>query len=239
MGRAFEVRKVSMGKTAAAKSKVYARYGREILMAAKSGTPEPETNLALKQIIDKAKRDQVPTDIIKRAIERAKGGTEENYLPVRYEGFGVSGTIFIIDCLTDNINRTVAEVRNCFTKTNGKLGITGSVLHQFEHQCVFSIQNVTEDDILEMVIEHDLDVKLIEEEDEGVTIYGDASQYNVFKQAIDHTYKEVELLLDEIMWFPISTVDVTDSESLETIEKLKTLLDNVDDVQKIYDNIKN
>jgi transcriptional/translational regulatory protein YebC/TACO1 len=94
MGRAFEVRKVAMGKTAAAKSKVYSRYGREILMAAKSGTPEPETNLALKQIIDKAKRDQVPTDIIKRAIERAKGGSDENYVAVRYEGFGVDGTMF-------------------------------------------------------------------------------------------------------------------------------------------------
>jgi YebC/PmpR family DNA-binding regulatory protein len=239
MGRAFEVRKVAMGKTAAAKSKVYSRYGREILMAAKSGTPEPETNLALKQIIDKAKRDQVPTDIIKRAIERAKGGTEENYTPVRYEGFGVDGTMFIVDCLTDNINRTVAEVRSCFTKTGGKLGITGSVLHQFEHQCVFSLPNLTEDDVLEMVIEHDLNVKLIEQEEDAVTLYGDASDYNAFKQAIDHVYKDVELLLDDIMWFPMTTVEVTNQESLETLDKLKTLLDNLDDVQKIYDNIKN
>jgi transcriptional/translational regulatory protein YebC/TACO1 len=89
-----------------------------------------------------------------------------------------------------------------------------------------------------MVVEHDINDKIIEQEEDGVTIYGDASQYNVFKQAIDHTYKDVELLLDDIMWFPITSVELTDPEALEAIEKLKTLLDNLDDVQKIYDNIK-
>ena len=239
MGRAFEVRKVAMGKTAALKSKLYAKYGRELLMAAKSGTPEPETNLQLKQIIERAKRDQVPTDIIKRAIERAKGGTDENYVPVRYEGFGVGGSLFIVDCLTDNVNRTVAEVRNCFTKTQGKLGISGSVLHQFEHQCVFTIPNTTEDEILEMVINFDLEVKLVEEEADGVTIYGDAMEYNHFKSAIDQTYSDRELLIDEIMWMPLNEVEINDSEQIETIEKLKSMLDNLDDVQKVFDNIKN
>lgn len=238
MGRAFEVRKVAMGKTAAAKSKLYAKYGRELLMAAKSGTPEPETNLQLKQVIDRAKRDQVPSDIIKRAIERAKGGTDENYVPVRYEGFGSGGSLFIVDCLTDNVNRTVAEVRNCFTKSNGKLGITGSVLHQFEHQCVFTIPNATEDDILELVIEHDLEVKLVEAEEEGVTIYGDATSYNAFKSAIESRFKDKELLLDEIMWIPLNEVEITDQEQLEAVEKLKNMLDNLDDVQKFYHNIK-
>lgn len=239
MGRAFEVRKVAMGKTAAAKSKLYAKYGRELLMAAKSGTPEPETNLQLKQIIDRAKRDQVPAEIIKRAIERAKGGTDENYLPVRYEGFGLGGSLFIVDCLTDNVNRTVAEVRNCFTKSNGKLGITGSVLHQFEHQCVFTIENVTEDDILEMVIEHDLEVKLVEAEEDGITIYGDASAYSQFKLAIDRVFADKTILLDDIMWFPLNEVEITDPEQIEANEKLKNMLDNLDDVQKFFHNIKN
>ncbi|PKK96605.1 MAG: YebC/PmpR family DNA-binding transcriptional regulator, partial [Tenericutes bacterium HGW-Tenericutes-3] len=88
MGRAHEVRKVAMEKTAAAKSKLYAKYGKEIYMAAKSGSPDPDTNQALKKIIEKAKKEQVTADIIKRAIEKAAGGSDENYIEVRYEGFG-------------------------------------------------------------------------------------------------------------------------------------------------------
>ena len=104
MGRAFEVRKVAMAKTAAAKTKVYSKYGREIYMAAKAGVPDPEINLNLRRVIEKAKKDQVPSDIIKRAIEKAKGGVDENYTEVRYEGFGPGNTLIIVDCLTDNTN---------------------------------------------------------------------------------------------------------------------------------------
>src|SRR5690606_331116 len=127
MGRAFEVRKVAMAKTAAAKTKVYSKYGREIYMAAKAGVPDPEINLNLRRVIEKAKKDQVPSDIIKRAIEKAKGGVDENYTEVRYEGFGPGNTLIIVDCLTDNTNRTLTEVRTLFNKSGGKLGVSGSV----------------------------------------------------------------------------------------------------------------
>ncbi|HEY8406046.1 MAG TPA: YebC/PmpR family DNA-binding transcriptional regulator, partial [Acholeplasma sp.] len=139
MGRAFEVRKVAMAKTAAAKTKVYSKYGREIYMAAKAGVPDPEINLNLRRVIEKAKKDQVPSDIIKRAIEKAKGGVDENYTEVRYEGFGPGNTLIIVDCLTDNTNRTLTEVRTLFNKSGGKLGVSGSVLHQFEHRAVFQV----------------------------------------------------------------------------------------------------
>ena len=129
MGRAHEVRKVAMEKTAAAKSKLYSKYGKEIYMAAKSGTPDPDTNQALKKIIEKAKKEQVTADIIKRAIEKAKGGSEDSYYDVRYEGFGPGNSMLIVECLSDNVNRTIATVKNCFTKTGGKLGVGGSVLH--------------------------------------------------------------------------------------------------------------
>ena len=237
MGRAFEVRKVAMGKTAAAKSKLYARYGKELLMAAKSGTPDPEVNIALKQIIDRAKRDQIPSEVIKRAIDKAKGGTDENYLPMRYEGFGPEGSMFIVECLTDNVNRTIAEVRNCFTKTGGKLGINGSVVFQFEHQSVFTIKDLTEDEILELAIEKDLNIKQVEIEEDGVSIYGDASDYATIKQALDDTYPNIDYLTDAIMWISTNDVTLQSEDAKQQVEKLLNLLDQLDDVQDVYHNI--
>ena len=117
MGRAFEVRKAAMMKTSAAKTKVYSRFGKEIYIAAKAGVPDPEMNQGLKRMIERAKANQVPADVIKRAIEKAKGGTDESYTSVRYEGFGPGNCTIIVDCLTDNVNRTVSDVRTCFTKT--------------------------------------------------------------------------------------------------------------------------
>jgi YebC/PmpR family DNA-binding regulatory protein len=237
MGRAFEVRKVAMGKTAAAKSKLYARYGKEVLMAAKSGIPDPEVNIALKQIIDRAKRDQVPSDVIKRAIDKAKGGTDENYSPTRYEGFGPKGSMFIVECLTDNVNRTIAEVRNCFTKTGGKLGINGSVVFQFEHQAVFTLKDMTEDEILEVAIEKDLNIKHIEQEEDGITIYGDATDYSAIKQGLDESNPELEYLTDAIMWIPTNDVTLTSDDAKQSVDKLMNLLDQLDDVQDVYHNI--
>ena len=237
MGRAFEVRKVAMGKTAAAKSKLYARYGKEVLMAAKSGIPDPEVNIALKQIIDRAKRDQVPSDVIKRAIDKAKGGTDENYSPTRYEGFGPGGSMFIVECLTDNVNRTIAEVRNCFTKTGGKLGINGSVVFQFEHQAVFTLKDMTEDEILEVAIEKDLNIKHIEQEEYGITIYGDATDYSAIKQGLDESNPELEYLTDAIMWIPTNDVTLTSDDAKQSVDKLMNLLDQLDDVQDVYHNI--
>lgn len=237
MGRAFEVRKVAMGKTAAAKSKLYARYGKELLMAAKSGIPDPEVNITLKQIIDRAKRDQIPSEVIKRAIDKAKGGTDENYLPMRYEGFGPEGSMFIVECLTDNVNRTIAEVRNCFTKTGGKLGINGSVVFQFEHQSVFTLKDLSEDDILELAIEKDLNIKQVESEEDGVSIYGDASDYATIKQALDDAYPNIEYLTDAIMWISTNDVTLQSEDAKQQVEKLLNLLDQLDDVQDVYHNI--
>lgn len=239
MGRAFEVRKVAMGKTAAAKSKLYARYGKELLMAAKSGIPDPEVNITLKQIIDRAKRDQIPSEVIKRAIDKAKGGTDENYLPMRYEGFGPEGSMFIVECLTDNVNRTIAEVRNCFTKTGGKLGINGSVVFQFEHQSVFTLKDLSEDDILELAIEKDLNIKHLEIEDDGVSIYGDASDYATIKQALDDTYPNLEYLTDAIVWISTNDVTLQSEDAKQQVEKLLNLLDQLDDVQDVYHNVNN
>lgn len=237
MGRAHEVRKVAMAKTAAAKSKLYAKYGKEIYMAAKSGVADPELNANLKRIIQKAKKDQVSADVIKRAIDKAKGGSDDTYTEVRYEGFGPGSSTFIVECLTDNVNRTIAEVRNCFTKTGGKIGVTGSVVHQYNHQAVFTIPGVGEEEVLEMLILNDLDADEIEADDQGVTILSDATNYNTIRTAIQDAYPDVELDTDEIMWMAMIDCELSD-EDKEKYDKLIGMLEALDDVQEVYHNVK-
>lgn len=236
MGRAHEVRKVAMEKTAAAKSKLYSKYGKEIYMAAKSGTPDPDTNQALKKIIEKAKKEQVTADIIKRAIEKAKGGSEESYIDVRYEGFGPGNSVIIVECLTDNVNRTIATVKNCFTKTGGKLGVGGSVLHQFTHNSVFTLPGVTEDEVLEILINNNLDVSDIEEDEEGVTIFGADNDYNNIRTAIAEAKPDLNLTTEVIMWLPIMETTL-EGEDLEKFERLISMLDELDDVQDVFHNV--
>jgi YebC/PmpR family DNA-binding regulatory protein len=236
MGRAHEVRKVAMEKTAAAKSKLYSKYGKEIYMAAKSGTPDPDTNQALKKIIEKAKKEQVTADIIKRAIEKAKGGSEESYIDVRYEGFGPGNSVIIVECLTDNVNRTIATVKNCFTKTGGKLGVGGSVLHQFTHNSVFTLPGVTEDEVLEILINNNLDVSDIEEDEEGVTIFGADNDYNNIRTAIAEAKPDLNLTTEVIMWLPIMETTL-EGEDLEKFDRLVSMLDELDDVQDVFHNV--
>ncbi len=237
MGRAFEVRKVAMAKTAATKSKLYAKFGREIYMAAKAGTPDPDTNQSLKRIIEKAKREQIPADIIKRNIDKAKGAGGENFTSIHYEGFGPGSSMLIVECLSDNANRTIAEVRNCFTKTGGKIGITGSVLHQFVHQAVFTLPGVTEDEILEILVLNDLDVSDIEADEEGVTIYSDATNFSTIRTAILEAKPGFEFETDEVMWLPIMEAKLDSEEDKEKFERLINMLNELDDVQEIYHNI--
>jgi len=145
MGRAYQNRKDSMAKTSDAKAKVYSKYGREIYVCAKAGGVDPDGNLALRGLIDRAKKDQVPTHVIEKAIDKAKGGGGEDFSPARYEGFGPGGSMVIVDCLTDNPNRTFGDVRQCFTKTKCKIGTQGTVSHMFDHAAILAFKNDDED----------------------------------------------------------------------------------------------
>lgn len=238
MGRAHEVRKVAMEKTAAAKSKLYAKYGKEIYMAAKSGTPDPDTNQTLKKIIEKAKKEQVTADIIKRSIDKAIGGSDETYTEVRYEGFGPGSSMIIVECLTDNVNRTISVVRNAFTKTGGKLGVSGSTLHQFNHVCAFALPGVTEDEILEILVLNDLNFSDIEVEEDSVTVYGEANDYNSIRTAITDTLPDFDFAIDQIMWLPIMEATFDNEEDQGKFDRLLSLLDELDDVQDVYHNMK-
>lgn len=158
MGRAYQNRKESIAKTAQAKSKVYSKYGRQIYVVAKQGGTDPNANLALRGLIDAAKKDQVPAHVVEKAIDKASGGAGEDYATARYEGFGPGNCMVIVDCLTDNPNRTIGEVRNCFTKTKAKIGTPGTVAHMFDHCAIFSFAGDDEDAVLEALMEADVDV---------------------------------------------------------------------------------
>jgi len=237
MGRAFEVRKAAMAKTSAAKTKVYSRFGKEIYMAAKSGEPNPEMNLSLRRIIDKAKAAQVPSDIINRAIDKAKGNDEANYNESRYEGYGPGESNIIVECLTDNANRTYSEVRNCFNKNNGKLGVLNSVMYLYDHVGMLMFSFEDEDAILEVCIEHDVDVKEIEKEEDKISLLVEPTDLYKAKEAIETLVPDIEFDQLETTYLPQIEVELN-QEDQESFDKLLAMLDELDDVQNVVHNVK-
>ena len=158
MGRAHEVRAASMAKTAAAKSKLNNKWSRIIYMAAKSGVPDPDLNQTLKKEIEKAKKEQASADVIKRAIEKAKGANQESYTELVLEGFGPGNSMVVVECLTDNHNRTQTAVKVALTKTGGKIAGSGAVTYMFDHLAVFSYENgQSEEEVLETLLMADCD----------------------------------------------------------------------------------
>lgn len=217
------------------KSKVYGRYGREIYVVAKQGGVDPAGNLALRSLIDRAKRDQVPAHVIDKAIDKARGGGGEDYSVARYEGFGPGGCMLIVECLTDNPNRTFGDVRQCFTKTDSKLGTEGSVSHMFDHSIILSFPG-DEERVMEALLDADVDVTDIEEEAGTVTVFAPHTEYARAKTALAGAFGDIEYAVDEIQFIPQTCVSL-DGEHAAVFEKFMDLLNNVDDVQNIYHNV--
>lgn len=238
MGRAFEVRKASMMKTGLAKAKIYSRYSKEIYIAAKNGGPDPEANLTLKRLIEKAKKEQVPQDVIKRAIDKVNSGSGENYKENQYEGFGPSGATILVNCLTDNDNRTISDVKTAFKKTDNKLGVSGSVNYQYDYLGVISLKNTDEDSVMELMLENDLDAKDIETEDGLVTVYVDPNDFHHVSEVISSKFEAEDIEMDEITYIPQATVSL-EGEDKESFQKLIDMLNECDDVQNLYHNVDN
>lgn len=235
MGRAFQNRKESMAKTSDQKAKVYSKYGREIYVCAKSGGIDPAGNLALRSLIERAKKDQVPTHVIDKAIDKAKGGGGEDFDTARYEGFGPGNTMVIVDCLSDNPNRTFGDVRTCFNKVKSKIGTQGSVSHMFDHSAIFVFAAEDEDAVMEALLEADVDVSDIESEDGKVTVFTPNTEYGKARQAIIDAFGEVDFDVDEIQFIPQMTTEIT-GEDVEQFERFLDLLNDLDDVQRVYHN---
>lgn len=235
MGRAYQNRKESMAKTSDAKARVYSKYAREIYVSAKDGGLDPAGNLSLRSIIERAKKDQVPSHVIDKAIDKAKGGGDEDFAIARYEGFGPGGCMVIVDCLTDNPNRTFGDVRQCFTKTKCKIGSEGSVSHMFDHSAIFIFDNDDEESVLETLMMADVDVEDIESEAGKITVFAPHKEYAKARQALIEAYGEIDFDMDEIQFVPNAVVPVPE-EDQEMWEKFLEMLDYLDDVQRVYTN---
>lgn len=239
MGRAHEVRKVAMAKTAAKKTKLYSRYGKEIYLAAKAGGPEPDGNLALRRLIEKAKKEQVPADVIKRAVDKVKSGVTENYEEKVFEGYANGGATIIVKCLTDNINRTISSVRPAFTKSKAKLGNEGSVSYLYDVISVVAFKGLDEETVLDALVMAEVDVQdIVSEEDGTIKIVGEPTDLYKIKEAIEGVKPDVEFDIDEIQTLPQDTVELT-GEDMELFERLMNNLNNCDDVDQIYHNVAN
>lgn len=240
MGRAYQNRKESMAKTAEAKTKVYSKYARELYVVAKSGGVDPAGNLSLRALIDRAKKDQVPTHVIEKALDKASGAGGEDFSVARYEGFGPSGSMLIVDCLTDNPNRTFGDVRQCFVKTKTKIGTPGNVSHLFDHCAIFKFQSDSEDTVLEALLEAGVDVQDIESEDGHITVFCPSTEYDNARQAICDNFGnddgEVDFEADVIQFLPQTTISL-EGDDVAVFEKLLDMLNDLDDVQDVYHNV--
>ena len=237
MGRAYQNRKDSMAKTSDAKARVYSKYGRVIYVCAKEGGFDPDGNLALRGLIERAKKDQVPTHVIEKAIKKAQGGGGEDFSVARYEGYGPGGCMVIVDCLTDNPNRTFGDVRQCFTKTKCKIGTEGTVTHMFDHACILVFSGQDEEAVLEALLMADVDVNDIEYDDRSddgkVTVFVPHTEYFKAKQALTEVFGEIIFDVDEIQFLPKGNTPIS-GDAVEMFDKFLEMLNDLEDVQNVF-----
>ncbi len=236
MGRAFEVRKASIQKNGAARGKIYTTFAKEIYLACKRGVPEIEANVELKRVVAKAKKQQVPNDIIERAIAKAKGAGQEDYKEVIYEGFGPGASTLIIKTLTDNVNRTVGEVRAAFNKVHKSLGVNGSVSYNYDHLAIIGVKSDKESELFEALLDAGIEIHDLERDEDQLVITADAKDSSRVKDVIEKLLPDSELELDEIGMYPKDKITL-EGEDLETFNKLYKMLDEIDDVTEIYTNV--
>jgi YebC/PmpR family DNA-binding regulatory protein len=235
MGRAYQNRKDSMAKTSDMKAKIYSKYARELYVCAKSGGTDPDGNLALRGLIDRAKKDQVPSHVIEKALEKAKGVGGEDFFAARYEGFGPGNCMVIIECLTDNPNRTFGDVRLCFTKTKTKIGTQGSVSHLFDQSAIFVFKGENDEVVLDALMQADVDVTDVEQEDGRITVFASPTDYAKARQALMDAFDGIDFEVDEIQFIPQTATPIGDDDK-ELFNKFLDMLNDLDDVQRVYHN---
>lgn len=237
MGRAYAVREAKIKKTGAAKGKLYTNFAKEIYLVAKNGVPDIEANSALKHLIEKAKKMQVPADIINRALDKAKGAGKDEYEQIIYEGFGPGSSTFMIKTLTDNVNRTVGEVRAAFNKVHKSLGVTNSVSYNYDNLTVLSFKSDKEEEILMALLDAGVEPVECETDENGMLNISVNYVDNVkTRDIIESIVHNVSYDVDESGWYAKDLVRL-DGEDLELFNRLYNLLDEIDDVTDIYHNV--
>jgi len=204
--------------------------------AAKNGVPDPEANPLLRSLVEKAKKDNVPAHVIDKAIQKAAGKGGEDFQSVRYEGFGPGGSLIIVECLTDNNQRTVSDVRSYFVKAGSKLAATGSVVMSFDHLAVISFKGEQEEKVMEALFAADVAVEDVESKDGVITIFTPPTEFYKAKTAVLEAMPGVDLDVQEVTFIPQSTKTLA-ADELTSFEKLLQALEMNDDVQEVYHNI--
>lgn len=235
MGRKWNNIKEKKAAKDANTSRIYAKFGVEIYVAAKKGAPDPESNQALKFVLERAKTYNVPKHIIDRAIEKAKGSSDETYNELRYEGFGPNGSMIIVDALSNNVNRTAADVRAAFGKNGGNMGVSGSVSYMFDSTAVIGVEGKSEEEVLELLMEADIDVRDIIQEDDAVIVYAEPDKFHDVQEAFKNAGVS-EFAVAELTMLPQNEVTL-EGEALQKFEKLIDALEDLDDVQQVYHNV--
>ena len=236
MGRAFEFRKARKFKRWGNMARVFTKLGKEITIAVKAGGPDPGSNPRLRVLMQTAKKENMPKDNVDRAIKRASSKDYTDYKEMNYEGYGPFGIAVFVETATDNTTRTVGNVRSYFNKAGGALGTTGSLEFLFDHKCVFHIlkkEGVSLDDLELELIDYGVDEL---EEDEGeVILYGDFTQNAAIQKYLEEN--GYEITSSEFVRIPNDLKDVT-PEQRETIDKLIERLEEDEDVQNVFHNMK-
>ena len=234
MGRAFEFRKARKMKRWSSMAKTFTRIGKDIVIAVKDGGSNPEANSKLRAIIQNAKSANMPKENIQRAIKNASEKNTENYKEIVLEGYGPHGIAVIIDCTTDNNNRTVANIRSYFNKCKGSLGTNGSVEYLFDKMCVFKIKKVEEIDDLELnLIDFGLEEIVIDEDTKDIIIYAGFDSFGDIQNELEK--KEIEIISSEIEKIPKNTINISKVQRTD-FENFIQMCEEDDDVQKIHHN---
>ena len=237
MGRAFEFRKARKMKRWSSMAKTFTRIGKDIVMAVKAGGPDPNSNSRLRAIIQNAKAANMPKANVESAIKRASSKDQEDYKEIVLEGYGLHGVAVLVECTTDNNNRTVANVRSYFTKTGGSLGTNGMLDFIFERKCVFKVVNKPGTDLEELeleMIDFGVDDVFLDEEHNQINIYGEFSAYGDVQKYLEENGFEIDNSGFERI--PLDTKTLTEEQSAD-IDKLLEKLDEDDDVQNVYHNM--
>ena len=239
MGRAFEFRKARKLKRWGNMAKTFTRLGKQIAIAVAEGGPDPDNNAHLRAVIATCRHENMPKDNIDRAIKNAIGKDKSAWKSVTYEGYGPHGVAVFVDTLTDNTTRTVADVRSVFNKFNGNLGTQGSLSFLFDHKSVFTFKKKDGLDMDEMIldlIDYGVEDEFDEDEESGeITIYGDPKSFGDIQKHLES--EGFEVTGAEFTRIPNDLKEVT-AEQRETIEKMVEKLEDFDDVQTVYTNMK-
>ncbi|CAN1557595.1 COG0217 Uncharacterized conserved protein [Spirosomataceae bacterium] len=237
MGRAFEFRKARKMKRWSSMAKVFTRIGKDIVMAVKSGGPDPSTNSRLRAVIQNSKAANMPKVNVENAIKKASSKDQEDYKEIVLEGYGLHGVAVLVECTTDNNNRTVANVRSYFTKCNGNLGTNGMLDFIFERKCIFKIANTAGVELEELefeLIDFGADDVFLDEEHDQINIYGEFTAYGAIQKFLEE--KGLELLHADFERIPTDTKKLSETEAAD-LDKLLEKLDEDDDVQNVYHNM--